>query len=76
MPRTTVYIRNEDWEKWKALENKSEAISRLLREKKGVEPVVRQEGKDYRRSDILDPPGKMDFCKHNAVAGFCKKGCK
>ena len=64
MPRTTVYIRNEDWDKWKALENKSEAISMLLREKKGVEPVARQK-KD-----------NIKFCKHNSVAGFCKKGCR
>lgn len=30
MPRTTVYIRNEDWEKWKILPNKSEIISKAI----------------------------------------------
>lgn len=30
MPQVTVYIRNEDLEQWKALENKSQAISDML----------------------------------------------
>ena len=30
MPRTTVYIRNDDWEKWKLIGNKSELISEAI----------------------------------------------
>lgn len=33
MPNRTVYIRKEDIEKWKALQDKSEKISKLLNER-------------------------------------------
>lgn len=36
MPNVTVYIRNEDLEKWKALKNKAGAISMMLNGEEGT----------------------------------------
>lgn len=49
MPKVTLYIREADFEKWKQLENKSEAISSLLNGEIGV-PTSRR-----------TPPIRMPF---------------
>lgn len=30
MPKTTVYIRDKDWDKWKVIANKAEMISKAI----------------------------------------------
>lgn len=95
MPRTTVYIRNEDWDKWKLIENKSELLSQAIN-RSVISPVVKKNGKVKTKQYIeawnesaKNHPGvpqldseefkdnkDIDFCKHDQVKGFCKKGCK
>jgi hypothetical protein len=74
MPRATVWIRTQDWDKWGRVQNKSElvsqAINRSVRSQEIKEPVLdspkadRPVGKDY------------SLCAHSQVRGFCKQGCK
>ncbi len=44
MPRTTVYIRNEDYEKWKLIKNKSEMISQAINRSE-ISSMVQKNGK-------------------------------
>ena len=43
MPRTTIYIRNEDYDKWKLIENKSELISQAIN-RSVITPIVKDNG--------------------------------
>lgn len=72
---TTLYIRKENEEKWNKIPDKSNWVNTLLENsddtsRYGIErptpvgPVV----------EVLNE--EVKFCKHNAVVGFCKKGCK
>lgn len=73
MPQQTVYIRNGDMEKWKALENKAAWISAHLED----------EGTPLSMSNlrmVKNDPG-LNLCKvHNiplTMYGKClQKGCK
>lgn len=62
MPQATVYVRNEDWDKWKSLDNKAEAISRLLNEK-GVIPSPRPE-----KREVLPEKKENPVKKNNSVS--------
>lgn len=81
MPRTTVYIRDKDWEKWKIIENKAELISQAINRsvisavetKKGVRAHHEVEPP---KNSFVAPEKTTHFCKHDQVKGFCKKGCK
>lgn len=59
MPRTTVYIRNEDWEKWKVVSNKSQLISEALN--KSVIHAVERRGKVMTEQHIEPLPGQTSL---------------
>lgn len=71
---STVYIRKENEETWKAVENKSEWLNERLDHKTLVvsDRLVESELPHDMQKVIKD----MSFCKHGVVKGFCKKGCK
>lgn len=101
MPRANVYIRNENWEQWQALPDKSDFVNAQLassavigmtpkpiegmrvRENGGMHvretggyltPVISHDmGDELRKIQVAKG---VEFCKHNQVIGFCKKGCK
>ena len=55
MPRTTVYIRNEDWAKWKAVGNKSELISQSLNGVVGkAEKVIEPQKTPRTAEDVIN----------------------
>jgi hypothetical protein len=82
MPRVNIFIRNANLEKWNKIPDKSNWVNTLLANSDNTSEY----GKTRKT-----PAGKMtavlgedlpvfvndaQFCKHNAVKGFCKKGCK
>lgn len=90
MPRTTVYIRNDDLEKWKLIENKAELISQAIN-RSIIQPVIKKSGEIKTRQTIvpssviplLEKVTGSDWkpCKHGADPKFCKfakpgKPCK
>jgi hypothetical protein len=87
VPQVTVYIREEDIEKWKTIQRKSEFIHKALNTSK---PIPQTEGvlrSDSRVPMTLDNPFQItkeplnksskdySLCKHGSVKGFCKIGC-
>lgn len=66
MPRTTVYIRKEDWDKWQATENKSELISQALG-RSVVAPIVDKSTPPKQTDNVAaehDCCSKPAPCKH------------
>lgn len=68
MPHANIWIRQDDWEKWQKLPNKSEAVSRMLNVQytevgdklyvsNGVDPLTRYEGK----TQYSGPPPKTEY---------------
>lgn len=92
MPQVTFYLRKEDVPRWKALKNKAESIHILLNQKDDyLDPIEREVFKQELKKipkrvstvltakevvEKLKPDKDFKFCKHGAVLGFCKKGCK
>jgi hypothetical protein len=117
MPKVSFYLRNEDVEKWKAIEKKTAWVhdnltTHVLRLKdslyimNSVDPIKRYDGTKVEVMNVdeydaikkaqnalntapvpttdrvvMDNTGQLygtdtQFCKHNAVKGMCKKGCK
>lgn len=95
MPRYNIWIREEDNEKWQALENKADWLHFHLNSgykvvnhnSDGSGNVVNvldtQMPKNLEEANDPKHPGysakvspDVEFCKHNAVIGFCKKGCR
>lgn len=66
--RVNIYIRKHNEEKWNAIEDKSMWINTLLENVGEMYIEEKELGAKY------DKP--IEFCKHSAVKGFCKKGCK
>lgn len=78
MPRTTVYIRDEDWDKWKSISNKSELISKAINS--GHSHKAPEKEKDEHR---VKPKGgkEVSTCKaghatHRTDGRCMVKGCK
>lgn len=81
MPKATVYIRNEDWDRWQALQNKADFIHEALkgtREKEAKQP--RKSGPShptarYVYSDGVKydtkKPSKKGLCEHSQPKGQC-----
>ena len=77
MPKITVYIRNDDYIKWKQVPNKSEFISAALNDKEpitNIEPIKQIKQPKQTNSNFT-------FCKngHPIIEGrgVCfGKGCK
>lgn len=42
MPNVTVYIRNEDYEKWKALPHKAKYVSMMINDLPYIKPVEKE----------------------------------
>lgn len=73
MPQVTVYIRNEDLDKWKAIEKKAEFISDALRSDalRGGSP----------ENSTVEEKEALKLCKNghitNQLTGRCtQKDCK
>ena len=79
MPRANIYISEEDWGKWLALNNKSQFVHDALVSKlsiKDVEDAVKKiaalpKGKDEDRTvwvpNPTNTPASKSFCKEHGV---------
>jgi len=81
MPQVTVYIRNEDLDKWKSIVKKSEFIHESLNlfnssVPESWYPEVRKEIKSVEKiiNTPKDIPKKVvgDYCSHGFDRRFCK----
>lgn len=84
MPRANVYIRKENEDAWNA-SNKSDWINEQLQK---MSPIVGMTIDTDARMTLTPVIGMGDklkkvqtdkgveFCSHNQVKGFCKKGCR
>lgn len=83
MPRVNVYIRNEDWDIWQAIDNGSQFLHDALvayAEKNPVKPIIRTKS-DAELAAARIKPDKRRYCKnlHLIPEGRDKclaKGCK
>jgi hypothetical protein len=84
MPRTTVYIRNDDLAKWKLIENKAELISQAIN-RSVITPLLKENGQIKTVQEVIAPEpspkpqkAKKDpYCEHGQLKGECLwKGCK
>ena len=90
MPNFTVFIRNADVEKWKALPNKSEAISQLLnggvtletlKESKRVDELIHgttpsiTEKKESVTPVLPRSKEVIGICPHGNPIGQCSRIC-
>lgn len=75
MPRVNIFIRKANEDKWNKIPDKSNWVNTLLENSDDtsrygavretvIGPVVEVLSEDIK------------FCKHDAVTGLCKKGCK
>lgn len=89
MPNATVYIRQEDWDTWQTLGNKSQWLSDALNGNAGrIPPKVMVQAIDesmaVQRKMMAEvslptakvPRSPLKMCQHGAAIGFCKHGCK
>lgn len=77
MARANIYIRKENEEAWEGLLDKSEWVNYHLTERstKGeTSPIDTLNEID----EIIEEVDSKDYslCKHDAVKGMCKKGCR
>lgn len=86
--QATIFIRKENTEKWLAIANRSAWVNTLLNNTddtsnygKTIDTPARAAVTVLTETIEPDKPiltkrnEDMKFCKHNAVIGFCKKGC-
>jgi hypothetical protein len=85
MPKVSFYVRNEDYEAWKAIKKKTEWIHGRLEDQRwhDMSPpahsmVIGRREYDVFPTDNVEIIDVKDYnlCKHGAVLGMCKKGCK
>jgi hypothetical protein len=82
MPHANIWIREDDWELWTAIEKKSEFISEALNSgtNNGTEPIEKPITKQI--NNVIDKVKKVadaneiKLCKHHSALGLCKYGCK
>ncbi len=85
MPKVTIWIRNEDEAKWKAIENKPEWLHCALNPDlafEGLKDIIADDGvavskmgKIFRTN--FDGTYKEEVCQHYQPKGKCLvKGCK
>ena len=83
MPQVTVYIRQEDLEKWKALQGKSEFLHNALNtlpQKNASGPTAKMTISSSEVPMTADNPHQLKevlkddytLCKHGMHPGFCK----
>lgn len=85
MPRRNIYIRPENLEAWEA-SGKSSWINALLTTDSPAEPEILNvpsppnvqtvDNLDLDKLRAAQASKAVEFCKHQQVKGFCKKGCK
>ena len=77
MPRVNVYIRKEDEQIWAGIEDKPEWLHKALQSEKIVPgEVLLPRVKAADKAGLLNKGKSFDLCKHGAVKGMCKRGCK
>lgn len=64
MPHANIWVRRADWEKWEAIEKKSEFISNAL---KGTHIEIKTPSSKATKGAV---------CQHGAAIGFCKFNCR
>lgn len=81
MPRRNIYVRPENMEAWE-VSGKSKWINSLLTtdapaEIGGYSGIIEPIETVFtsKLAKAQEEKG-VDFCSHNQVKGFCKKGCK
>lgn len=81
MPKVTVYIRKEDYQAWKLVDQKTEFIHNALHQNMPRKPnpidipavaKIFPEVVRVRKAEARKPA----TCKHGYAIGFCKYGCK
>jgi hypothetical protein len=83
MPHVNIWIRRDDFDAWESIKDKPEFLHDALN---GVQPEKYNKAVEERKEvrKVLKPvlermkaqKDDVEFCKHDAVKGFCKKGCK
>lgn len=71
MPRRDIWIRKEDIEIWDGLNDRPELIHRMLVSQNKPLLRPRLDARVINKGD-----NDYQFCKHDAVKGYCKQGCK
>lgn len=72
MPKVTVYVRKDDYESWKAIEEKTEFIHRALNPSFLVlNKSISEATKLVKTTDYNSPASKSKLCKHGSVKGGC-----
>jgi hypothetical protein len=83
MPHANVWIRKEDWEKWQALDSKSEFIHFALNPEKYQYKTTYQKAAEDFNAEVVDNARKIKNNTQNPVgeakptrnsAGFCANG--
>lgn len=67
MPKVTLYIREDDYDKWKLIKNKSELVSQAINQKVSTPPI-------HEREVLTAEDGSIATVKNNLV-GKPKKKC-
>ena len=75
MPRVNIFIRKANEEKWNNIPDKSNWVNTIL-ENSDDTTQYGLEKKTPARPMVTVMSGAIEFCKHNAVKGLCKRGCK
>jgi len=91
MPHANIWIREDDWELWTAIEKKSEFISEALNQIPDNNKVNNQinnkvNNKVNQNIKTIDnaidkvkkvaTTNEIKLCKHHSALGLCKYGCK
>lgn len=75
MPQANIWIDKDNWEQWQGLQDKSRFVNTMLvRSAVNGGGVTATEGYAPMPNKLIHD--SSEFCKHDAVKGFCKKGCK
>lgn len=74
MPNKTIYLKEEDLEKWDSLENKSEFIHQALTKGTDSETNPKKQIPLTNEKKLYTPGIKI--CQHGYAVGLCKFNCK
>jgi hypothetical protein len=78
VPRVNIYITNDNWERWRSLDNKSAYVNNVLRYDVGAAVAATRGAVCTASSSVAPIPPTIDadgFCPHGRQKGFCTQGC-
>jgi hypothetical protein len=79
MPHANIWIREDDWELWTAIEKKSEFISEALNQipdNNKVNQNIKTIDNAIDKVKKVATTNEIKLCKHHSALGLCKYGCK